>query len=152
MAATAPCPFPPRPPKDRGFLADEPLRPVVRDGQPGLEIKVRLTSYRSLPLSCIESIALRLDGREIDPQRLVLSVAGGRYRLGDLGALTDVWWFILDYADLYVPLPAALAAGEHDVEATLVTVEPYMTAGRFSFHNSSRKRLALEDPSGGTGA
>ena len=52
------------------------------------------------------------------------------------------------YADLFVPSSTPLALGEHDVEGTLITVEPYMTAGRFSFYSVCRKRLALEEEIG----
>lgn len=130
--------------KDRGFIGDQPLRRVVREGQHGVLIKVRLTSYRSLPLSCIEAMHLKIDGAGIDSDQLVLTVNQVEYRVTELAGLSRVWWFILDYAELFAPTRAALAPGEHDVEGTLVTVEPYMTAGRFSFHNTSRKRLPLE--------
>ena len=81
----------------------------------------------------------------MDSAGLVLVVAGGAYRLRDMPRLADVWWFILDYAELFVPVPAGFHDGPHEVEGTLVTVEPrLMTAGRFSFHNSSRRSLQLE--------
>jgi hypothetical protein len=66
------------------------------------------------------------------------------YKLDELPRLSKIWWFILDHAQLFVPRETELSPGEHDVEGMLVTVEPYMTAGRFSFFNTSRKRLRLE--------
>ena len=144
--------FAPRVAKDRRFISDEPLRSVQVDGRPGVAIKVRLTSYRSLPLSCIEAIELKIDGRTIAAADLRLRLNFATYRLADLPRLSKVWWFILDYADLIAPLPAPLPPGMHDVEGTLVTVEPYMTAGRFSFHNSASKRLPLEAAAPGSPA
>jgi len=129
--------------KDRGFLADEGLR-NVRDGRRGFQLKVRLTSYRSLPLSCIEGIKLKVDGEEIDPKSLVLTLNNYSHKLDELPRLSHVWWFILDYGELFVPRETPLAPGEHEIEGTLITVEPYMTAGRFSFYWTSKKRLALE--------
>lgn len=134
----------PRPAKDRGFIGDEPLRRATVNDKQGVQLKVRLTSYRSLPLSCIEAIELKIDGERIDPDGLVLTLDSAQYRLRDLPKLSKVYWFILDHADLFAPLSKALTAGAHEVEGTLVTVEPYMTAGRFSFHNSARKTLPLE--------
>lgn len=130
--------------RDRSFISDEPLRNVVLDSVQGVLIKVRLTSYRSLPLSCIEAIELKLDGVQVDAADLILRINYANHRLKDMPHLSGVWWFILDYADLFVPLARKLAPGYHEVEGTLVTVEPYMTAGRFSFHNSAHKRLAVE--------
>lgn len=136
--------LPARPAKDRSFLSDEGLRNVVRDGQKGVQVKVRLTSYRSLPLSCIEGIQLSIDGQPVDPRDIVFTLDNHSYKLDELPRLSKIWWFILDHAQLFVPRETELPSGEHEVEGTLVTVEPYMTAGRFSFFNTSRKQLCLE--------
>jgi hypothetical protein len=145
FAPAAPAPSAPeRTAKDRAFLADEPLQNVERSDRKGFQLKVRLTSYRSLPLSCIEGIHLKVDGKDFDPKDMVLTLNDYSHKLDELPNLSRVWWFILDYADLFVPSETALSPGEHDVEGTLITVEPYMTAGRFSFYSTSRKRLPLE--------
>jgi hypothetical protein len=106
---------------------------------------VRLTSYRSLPLSCIEGMQVAIDGEPVDPREIVFTLNGYSHTLDELPRLSTAWWFILDYAELFVPREQPLAPGYHQVEGTLITVEPYATAGRFSFYNSSRKRLLLEE-------
>lgn len=126
----------------RGFLADRPMRRGHLEGRDGVYLTVRLTSYRSLPLSCIEGIRLSIDGVEVEPEALRLVIAGVPYALADLTAFFDRWWFILDFAELFAPLPD-VAAGAYDVEAVLVTVEPYMTAGRFSMFNPDHRTLML---------
>jgi hypothetical protein len=98
-----------------------------------------------LPLSCIEGIRLKVDGKEFDPKDMVLTLNNYSHKLDELPNLSRVWWFILDYADLFVPSDTALSTSEHEVEGTLITVEPYMTAGRFSFYSTSRKRLLLDE-------
>lgn len=132
-----------RPGKDRAFISDEPVRNVVQDGRPGFKLKVRLASYRALPLSCIEGIELKVDGSVIDPDRITFILNGCRHALGDLGSRRDSWWWILDYAELLV-LGDHLTPGTHHVEGTLTTVEPYITAGRFSFFHTSSKRLVVD--------
>jgi hypothetical protein len=72
--------------------------------------------------------------------RLILS---GRLKLDELAGLRNIWWFILDDADLFVASPQPLPAGEHLVEGLLVTVEPYVTSGRFSFFNFGKKQLPV---------
>jgi hypothetical protein len=128
---------------ERGFFVDEEIRNVVQDGKRGYLVRVRLTSYRSLPLSCIEKIELRIDGAAVDPQKISLVFNGQGYKLADMPRLSKVWWFILDYADLFVESEKRLPSGEHLVEGTLVTVEPYVTGGRFSFFYPSQKRLLV---------
>ena len=130
--------------KSREFLADEPIQNVDRHGRKGFSLKVRLTSYRSLPLSCIEDIQLKIDGTPVDPKTIVLTLNNVGHTLDELPKLSDVWWFILDYGELFVPRDAPLPLGQHDVDAVLTTVEPYITAGRFSFRNPCRKQLVVE--------
>ena len=133
-----------RPPVDRAFLSSKGFRNAVHQGRNGFELKVRLTSYRSLPLSCIEGIELSVDGQSVNPSDITLILENHSYKLDELRQSSNIWWFILDFAYLFVARDSALAPGEHDIEGTLITVEPYITSGRFSFFNTSKKRLYLE--------
>ena len=130
--------------KDRSFISNEEIRNVVQNGVQGFLVRVRLTSYRSLPLSCIEKIELSVDGVPVNPDDITFILNGYRHKLDELAHMSHIWWFILDYADLFVASKTPLPAGEHLVEGTLVTVEPYVTGGRFSFFYPSRKRLSVE--------
>ena len=131
--------------KDRRFIADEGFRNEKHEGKDGFKVRVRLTSYRALPLSCIEGIRLKIDGETIAPSDITFILNGYSHQLDELPRLNKVWWFILDYADLFVARAGGLAAGPHEVEGTLITVEPYVTAGRFSFFNSVTKTLVIEN-------
>jgi hypothetical protein len=130
--------------KDRSFISNEGFRNAVHDGKRGFKLKVRLTSYRSLPLSCIEGIQLKIDGESIDPNDITFILNNYSHRLDELPRLSHIWWFILDYAELFIAREHELPTGEHEVEGTLITVEPYMTVGRFSSFSSVKKRLLLE--------
>jgi len=129
---------------ERSFLADVPLRNVTRNGVAGVEMTVRLTSYRSLPLSCIADIELKIDGEAVNQGGLLLGLNGVDHRVATCTASTSEWWFILDTATLFAPRAIPLRPGLHEVEATLATVEPYMTAGRFTLRNSDRRQLIVE--------
>lgn len=130
--------------KPRSFLREEPIRNVVRNGVPGYELGVNLTSYRALPLSCVEGLRLNVDGVDVDPSTVTLTLNGYSHKLEELAQLSQVWWFILDPASIFVPRAKPLAAGSHQVNATLITVEPYVTAGRFSFYHPASSTLAVE--------
>ena len=130
--------------KSRSFLREAPIENVVRDGVPGFELSVNLTSYRSLPLSCIEGLMLKVDGVPVDVSSAQLVLNGTGHKFADLAGLSKVWWFILEPATLFVPSKTPLGAGEHKVDATLITVEPYVTAGRFSFYHPTSRTLAVE--------
>jgi len=130
-------------PKDRSLLCDEEIRSVVHEGRRGLLFRVRLPSYRSLPLSCIEKIELTIDGEPVEPGRMRFILGGYGHRLDELPMLSKIFWFILDYADVFVESPEPLSAGEHAVDAVMVTVEPYMTGGRFPLYYTSQRRLSV---------
>ena len=130
--------------KSRSFLREEPIRNTTLNGVPGYELSVNLTSYRALPLSCIEGLILKIDGKDVDVSEAQLILNGLGHKFADLGDLSKVWWFILEPATLFVPSAAPLASGEHQVDATLITVEPYVTAGRFSFYHPASRNLAVE--------
>jgi Domain of unknown function (DUF6379) len=131
--------------KPRSFLREESIRNVTRNGIAGYELGINLTSYRALPLSCIEGLLLKVDGKEVDSSRVTLNLNGYSHKIGELPALSHVWWFILDPATLFVPSKKPLAPGKHAVVATLITVEPYVTAGRFSFYHQASRTLSVQE-------
>jgi hypothetical protein len=91
-----------------------------------LELSVRLNWYRSLPLSCVEQLEVRLDGEPLDPATLELD--GVRSPINELATADDRWWHVLDPARVRVPLERAPEAGRHEVELVLGSRIPYLVA------------------------
>ena len=102
----------------------------MREGVTELRVRVRLTSYRSLPLSCIREIRLAVDGAEIRAGRITFVLDGHRYRLDELGGRTDLWWYVLDEAELLVALDVPMQTGMHTLDGSLTTLVPFATGGR----------------------
>lgn len=101
------------------------LSPVARCTATGVVLDIRLPWYRSLPLSTVEVASLRVDGREIAPERMSFELNGRRFRLTELPELVNEWWFVTDSAYLHVDDPAVLGEG-HAVELTLNLYPPYI--------------------------
>ena len=137
----APRPAPRQQAVARQFLAASELVPLRHEGQPAVRITVRLTDYRSLPVSCIAGIDLQIDGRPVDADRLVLRLNNNDYPLPALRERVDLVWFVLDPAQLVVPLDEPLSAGVHDVVGTLHLIMPYATVGRVVRSSTSRVSL-----------
>jgi len=91
-----------------------------------LELSVRLNWYRSVPLSCVEQLAVTLDGRLLEVATVELE--GVRCPVADLPAADDRWWHVLDSARVRVPLDSAPAAGRHEVGLVLGTRIPYLVS------------------------
>lgn len=106
------------------------LRRATLDGAAGVDVSLRLGLYRSLPLSCLHGLELAIDGVAVDIATTLLSFDGHRYRLAELAERTDLWWYILDTAELFVPTPTPLAPGTHHLEAVMTLLVPFATAGR----------------------
>jgi Domain of unknown function (DUF6379) len=91
-----------------------------------LELSVRLNWYRSLPLSCVEQLEVRLDGVDLLPATVELD--GVRSPVADLPTADDRWWHVLDSARVRVPLEHAPVAGRHEVELVLGSRIPYLVS------------------------
>jgi hypothetical protein len=91
-----------------------------------LRLAVRLNWYRSLPLACVEQLAVSLDGRPLDAGRATLELGGIESTVADLADADDRWWHVLDTAHVRVPLDAAPPPGVHAVELVLGTRIPYL--------------------------
>lgn len=92
----------------------------------GYQIKVRLSYYRALPLSCVEKVMLTVDGEDVPAASMTFCLNDKRFSLDQLRDLYAEWWDIAEDATLEVALPGGLAAGRHEVEIKLVCRTPYM--------------------------
>lgn len=101
------------------------LSPVGRRTATGVVLDIRLPWYRSLPLSTVEVARLRIDGREIAPERMTFELNGRRFRLAQLPELVNEWWYVLDSAYLHVDHPE-MRGDAHTVELTLNLYPPYI--------------------------
>jgi len=93
---------------------------TARDGR--LSLAVHLPWYRSLPVSCLEALDVRLDGAPVEIRSLATGVFTGS--MAD-AAGSDAWWDLRDALD--VSLDATAGPGEVlAVEVDLAVRIPYM--------------------------
>lgn len=112
-------------------------------GQRGWCIPVALTSYRSLPLSCIDRLEIEVDGLAIPQTEMRVLLNQSAYRTADFPTLHDVWWFILDTAEVWIPVELVQDAPSHHVRGTLVKVEPYISNGRWHITSVCTRELTV---------
>lgn len=105
-------------------------RLISNDGlkrtETGFEVDIRLPWYRSLPLSVLRGILLKLDGEAVATEAIKLRVNGNSFALSELEDLTGEWWYVLDSGFLEVehePLPPN---SKHEVGVTLTFEIPYV--------------------------
>lgn len=106
----------------------------LRANDGGFEFLVHLNWYRSLPLSCVVGLRVKVDGVEIDPQVISFGINGHAYPLADLENHFDEFWFIQDGARVIVAQPGLVAVGEtHEVWVETSVFAPYIPIGPGKF-------------------
>ena len=104
-------------------MTEGTLRPdalSVRDGR--LSLAVHLPWYRSLPLSCLESVDVTVDRSAVAVREVC--VGGFAGPVAD-AAGWDAWWDLRDALEVALDAPAALGE-HHEVQLDLAIRIPYI--------------------------
>jgi hypothetical protein len=104
---------------------------VIADGSleaaaEGFRFGLRMPWYRALPLSSLEDLEVRLDGRAVPRDDLQLSLGGKTYALADLPPLHDEWWYVADPIEVRAPGQDPLPVGDHELDVTIALRIPYI--------------------------
>lgn len=103
---------------------------AVRRTADGYEVDVHLAWYRSLPLSCVENVSVKVGGTESARETMRVIKDGRTLTLDELAALSDEEWFVQDPLTIRIPTDAPLEKGaETRVEVSLATRIPYIIIG-----------------------
>ena len=107
-----------------------PTRIIVEDSlranDDGFAFDIRLNWYRALPLSCFDTLEVRLDERSFDRRAITVTLNGQTRALDELAGLTDEFWYVTDPAVINVRSEAAPGDGGHDLDVTLGMRIPYL--------------------------
>lgn len=99
----------------------------LRTHPDGLALALTLPWYRSLWLSSVSSLRLKVDGQEIPAEDLALELGGVRYALPDLPAQSETLWYLQDHPLLIATTGSPVALGEqHTVQLVGELRLPYM--------------------------
>jgi|RhiMethySRZTD1v2_1073278.scaffolds.fasta_scaffold40488_5 uncharacterized protein DUF6379 len=124
------------------MMVDKLIEPdSLRATQKGFSVGVRLPWYRTVPLSTVELVSLKLDEHAIDAGQIRFAINGGEWKLEELPALTEEQWFVIDTADLRVIDQQVERGSEHDVEVVLAVYPPYIKGLRRLLRWSRRMKV-----------
>ncbi|WP_173921649.1 DUF6379 domain-containing protein [Agromyces sp. Marseille-P2726] len=90
----------------------------------GFTLRLSLPWIRSLPLSSLHELEVRIDGDRIDGLRIML---GDRLIESELVSRERGWWFLQDR--VAIRGTRVLEPGAHDVAVSFRLVIPYLQAG-----------------------
>lgn len=114
---------------ERHILTNVGARSVYEKGKRiGYCVNLRINYYRGLPLSCIDSIDLWVDGEHVLPEDMTIQCNGREYPYLHLLAddmETDTYWTFGDYLRVIVAKEGGIAVGAHEVKLRLGTRRSY---------------------------
>ncbi|MEV6638116.1 DUF6379 domain-containing protein [Actinoplanes sp. NPDC051470] len=83
----------------------------VRRHPDGIAVSIQLPWYRSLWLSAVDSLTVKVDGQEIPSDRLRFELQSRSYRVEELPDQWETLWFVGDRPDVIIQLDPAPAPG-----------------------------------------
>ncbi|UUT36143.1 C-glycoside deglycosidase beta subunit domain-containing protein [Microbacterium elymi] len=93
----------------------------------GLALSLTVPWYRSLWLSSVSTIRLRVDGADVPEGDMVFELAGARHAIADLPMQSEVLWYLQEHPLLIVHRDEPIALGEqHEVTIHGELRLPYM--------------------------
>lgn len=107
----------------------------------GFQLKVRITYYRGIPLSCVEGFEVTVDGEKFTPADIEYLIGDRTYTAAEAAKAADVRWAFGDPLTLIIKKPSGLKPGIHDVQVTEVLRISYMPNSRSVASN--RKKMVL---------
>ncbi len=114
---------------DKHILTERDCRSIWDQGRKvGYCVNIRINYYRGLPLSCIDSIALDVDGESVDPKQMTIQTGDREYPYTDILKdffPTDVYWQFGDDLRIVVNKDGGIEQGRHRVKLTLGTRRSY---------------------------
>ena len=100
----------------------------------GYAFDIRLNWYRSLPLSSVDILSLKMDGEQVPSDQIYFQVNGHTYPIQELVERFEELWFVQDSAGLFVHQPGKVQPGTaHTLEAEVSLRFPYMNIGPGKF-------------------
>jgi hypothetical protein len=113
---------------DNNVFMEGSCRNTVQDGKIiGYELKTNITYYRGIPLSMIEYIRIETDGKEVEQDKIRISVdEEDWFTLKEADTVTSYKW---EYGEpLYIRVldEGGLSKGTHTVKLTVATRTAYI--------------------------
>lgn len=112
----------------------------------GVNLDLRINYYRGLPLSCLETLNVTIDGKPIPAPLMLLSLNGKKFSMQQIPYLFAEYWGIKKTAQLTI-YNGGLSEGEHQVEVEMIFRCPYMQFGPRSYgkiNSSASRRMEIK--------
>ncbi len=115
-------------PLDKNILKDDALKATAS----GFNLKVRSHWYRSLPLSSLGNLQVKINGLTIPHTQIKIELDGAIYSMEQVASLYKTWWFVLDPLALHITENnLQLKKGnQYNIEVEMGLLIPYVLTGK----------------------
>ncbi len=108
-------------------IVDDSLKSIYCDeNKIGYTFDVRLSYYRGAYLSTIDEFKLKVDGKEIENERITFGINGKQIAINQISDCVSEFWQLIEPAKIEVLVDGGLTEGEHDIDLTLILRIPYL--------------------------
>ncbi|NTV91456.1 MAG: hypothetical protein HGA22_14030 [Clostridiales bacterium] len=108
-------------------ICDGSLGSIYTKGvKSGYRFDIRLSYYRGMYLSCIESFELKVDGQPVPKQDISFNINNKALNVFQLSDCITEFWRLTDPATIEVFKLGGLNESEHKLELVLMLRSPYM--------------------------
>lgn len=104
-------------------------RAQERGGQSGFALDLRLNWSRSIPMSCVAEVGLKVDGLPVDPATVTVAQQGVDLPLAGWANRDDIWWPVLEPSTVTASASSPLTDGPHEIEVELRVRVPGFAPG-----------------------
>jgi uncharacterized protein DUF6379 len=102
---------------DKYMIVEEAFKNVEESGKvTGFQLGIRLPYYRGVVFSLVGEMQITVDGEQVPPEQIKLTMNGKTVPLNSLEDETMEKWEFGDVGILTIAKPGGLKAGEHQVE------------------------------------
>lgn len=106
----------------------------LRVAEDGFTFAIRLNWYRSLPLSSVDILSVKVDGKPVPADQILFEVNQHQYTQAELLEKYEEFWFVQDFAAIHVRQAGKVGKGQtHTLEAEVALRFPYMQIGPGKF-------------------
>jgi hypothetical protein len=113
-----------------GPLDKDVVRPdALRAAGDALELELHQHWYRSLPLTSVGVLDIRIDDEPVSADDITIEANGRTFSFHELAERPDEWWFTTDAITVRIPRVSATPGEQHRVRVDLGLLIPYLLIG-----------------------
>ncbi len=110
---------------DKYVIPDDSVSNVVKDGRTeGYQIRIRIPYYSGVPLSQVDHIKIKMDGKEVDQNDMyIITSSGEKFSMSEIQTVNTYYWEYGEKLRIYVNKEDGLRKGNHSLNVdTLIDV------------------------------